>query len=283
MAAAPDPLVSTAELAAAYADPRLVVLDATWLLPGEGDARAGYVAGHLPGAVLFEIDAASDAASDLPHMLPAPETFAAYAGALGVDHDARVVIYDQPGLFSAARVWWMLRAMGTRDVRVLSGGLPRWRAEGRPVESGEVRRPAARFTPDPDPALVAGREEVSAALATGSAQVADARPAARFSGAAPEPRPGLRGGHMPGAHSLPLSTLLAEGALKPDAELRAAFAAAGLNPEAPLIATCGSGVTAAAIALAQARLGRWDTAVYDGAWAEWGACAELPVATGPAA
>ena len=283
MAAAPDPLISTAELAGAYADPSLCVVDGSWFLPGQGDAAAGFAAAHLPGAVRFDIDAASDPATDLPHMLAAPEAFAAYMGAVGVADDARLVIYDQQGLFSAARVWWNLRAMGARDVRVLDGGLPRWRAEGRPLERGPAAdRPAARFTPRRDRDRVVDLAALRARLAQGG-QVADARPADRFRGEAAEPRPGLARGHMPGARSLPLSALLADGALKPVGELRAAFADAGVDPDAPLTATCGSGVTAAAIALAQARLGRDDAAVYDGAWAEWGARLDLPVATGPAA
>lgn len=277
-----DPLISTPELQAGLGDADLRVLDASWFLDGR-DARAAWREAHIPGAGFFDIDAISDRESPLPHMLASPQTFAASAGALGLGRDDRIVVYDQQGLFSAARVWWSLRAMGAGRVQVLDGGLPKWRAEGRPVESGEPAvAPAsfeARFRPD----LVRDFDGVRAALVSGAGQVVDARPAARFLGEAPEPRAGLRSGHMPGARNLPFGTLLnADGTMKGRADLTAVFAAAGIDPARPVTATCGSGVTAAIIALALARLGRDDVAIYDGAWAEWGARADAEVVTGPA-
>lgn len=278
MAAEPSPLVSTRALAATLDDPGLRLVDATWFLDGR-DARAAHAAARLPRAVFFDIDALSEPESPLPHMLPAPEAFAVAMGALGLADTDRIVVYDAQGLFSAARVWWSFRAMGATRVQVLDGGLPKWRAEGRPLESGPSAQPApATFRPTFRAEAVADLEAVRRALAEGSAQVADARPAARFRGEAPEPRPGLRRGHMPGARSLPFAELLnADGTMKPPAALRAAFAAAGVDPEQPLVATCGSGVTAAIIVLALAVLGR-EATLYDGSWAEWGGRDDTAVA-----
>ena len=267
-----EPLVSTTWLADRLGEPALRLVDATWVFPDSGrDPRADFLAAHLPGAVFFDIDAVADRGSDLPHMLPPPEAFAAAVGALGLGDGARIVVYDQHGLLSAARLWWSLRAMGHGAVSVLDGGLPKWRAEGQPVGSGEPAPTSATFTPRPVPALVRDRAAVEQALQTGE-QVVDARPSPRFRGEAPEPRPGLASGHMPGARNLPSSALFAaDGAMLPAPELAAAFAKAGVDLDRPVTASCGSGITACLLALALARLGRWDAAIYDGSWAEWGA------------
>jgi thiosulfate/3-mercaptopyruvate sulfurtransferase len=278
-----DPLVSTVWLAERLGDPDVQVVDATWFMPNEGrSGRAEYERGHIPGAVFFDIDAIADPTTDLPHMLPGPQAFAEQAGALGLRREAEVVVYDALGLFSAPRVWWTLRVMGFAGVHVLDGGLPKWRAEGKPVET---RRPS----PDPtvlrsvyDPDLVRDVGAVRQLLSERDAQLVDARPAARFRGEAPEPRAGLRSGHMPGARNLPWGDLVrADGTLRAPGEIRAAFEAAGVDLAAPIVTSCGSGVSAALLALALARIGREDVAVYDGSWTEWGGRADTPVVTGP--
>ncbi|HEY8617895.1 3-mercaptopyruvate sulfurtransferase [Phenylobacterium sp.] len=273
-----SPLVSTEWLAARLGE--VQVVDATWFMPGEGVGRESYEAGHIPGAVFFDIDDLSDKAVDLPHMLPAPAAFAEAAGALGLTRERPVVVYDAHGIFSAPRAWWTLRVMGFPEVFVLDGGLKTWRAEARPVETGPgAPRPAA-LEPAFRPELVRDVEQVRDALA-GAAQVVDARAAARFRGEAPEPRAGLRSGHMPGARNVPWSGLVAaDGTLKPSGELRQAFTAAGVDLNRPVVTTCGSGVSAAILSLALTQLGCADAPVYDGSWAEWGGRADTPVATG---
>jgi thiosulfate/3-mercaptopyruvate sulfurtransferase len=286
-----DPLISTQALADRLGAPDLRIIDASYRSQAGVaspppwwrdvvDPRADFAAGRLPGAVYLDIDAVSDADSALPHMLASPEVFARVVSGLGVSQDDDIVVYDNSGLFSAARAWWMLRVMGARRVRVLDGGGPKWRAEGRPLETGPARVPTpARFTPDFRAADVVGIEEVRRALAAGD-QVVDARSRARFTGQAPEPRPGLRSGRMPGALSLPFPGIMDDsGVMKRGADLQAVLEAAGVDLARPVITTCGSGVTAANLNLALAVLGR-PSRLYDGSWTEWGGRADTPVETG---
>ena len=277
-----DPMVSTAWLAERLDDPAIRILDASWFLPGAGrDPAVEYAAGHIPGAVRFDIDAVSDRANDLPHMLAPASDFAVAMRRLGLDPASTAVAYDTAGLFSAARAWWNLRAMGHRSVFVLDGGFPRWVAEDRSVETG-WRKPAhGEFKARPVEALTRDLGEVRHALDEGLAQVIDARPSGRFQGSAPEPRAGLRSGHMPGALNIPWDAVVDRGSLAPAERLREIFEAAGARLDRPIITTCGSGVSACMLALALARLGREDVAVYDGSWSEWGGRSDTPVVTGP--
>jgi thiosulfate/3-mercaptopyruvate sulfurtransferase len=274
-----DPLVSTAWLGERLGSEDVRIVDASWFMPGE--ARTGaeaYAAGHIPGAVFFDIDAISDHATDLPHMLPAADVFAEAAGDLGLRRDLIIVVYDAQGIFSAPRVWWTLRAMGFPVVFVLDGGLLKWRAEGRPTETARPHPAPATLEPAFDPSLVRDLDAVRGLLETHDAQVVDARPGPRFRGEVPEPRAGLRGGHMPGALNVPWAGLInADGTMKSGAELRTAFEGAGVDLDGPIVTTCGSGVSASLLALALARLGRDDVAVYDGSWTEWGGRADTPV------
>jgi len=279
-----SPLVTTDWLAEHLGEPGLVVLDGSWHMPDAGrDAKAEYAQGHIPGAVFFDIDGISDHTTSLPHMLPAPADFATAVRRLGVEADTTVVVYDSVGVFSAPRVWWTFRAMGHDQVFVLDGGLKKWLAEGHPVEAGWREAPHGEFKAHFRPELVQNLAGVRQLLESGAAQVVDARSAARFRGEAPEPRYGVREGHMPGACNAPWSGIVAEdGAVKPALALRAAFEAAGVDLSRPIVTTCGSGISASILALALAVLGRDDVPVYDGSWSEWGAAdAGTPVATGP--
>ena len=274
---------STERLAAHLGDPDLGVIDASWHLPPTGrNGAAEFALMHIPGSVFFDIDVIAERSSGLPHMLPEPKAFAAEMEALGLGDGMRFVVYDALGLFAAARVWWTLRAFGARDVRVLEGGLPQWLKEGRPVESGLVHPKPRVFTPRLDESVVASLQEVREALADGSAQVVDARPAERFRGEAPEPRPGLRSGHMPGSFNVPFVDIIEHGHLKSGEDLAAAFKNAQVDLAKPIITTCGSGVSAAILALAVEEAGGKVEGLYDGSWAEWGSRADCPVATGPA-
>jgi thiosulfate/3-mercaptopyruvate sulfurtransferase len=279
----PRTLVSTEWLARHLRDPDLRVLDASWYLPDTGrDAKAEYDAAHIPGARFFDIDEIADHRSSLPHMAPPPEKFVSRLRAMGVGDGHQVVVYDGAGLFSAARVWWTFRLMGKTDVAVLDGGFPKWRAEGREVEDLPPVIRDRHMTVSRQNHLVRDVTQVAHAAKLGQAEVIDARSSARFRGEVPEPRPGLRSGHIPGSKNLPYADLLTpDGTMKASPALRAAFQAAGVDLAKPAITSCGSGVTAAILSLALERIGHRNHALYDGSWAEWGMYDDLKVVTGP--
>ena len=273
---------TTAELAAELEDPNLGVIDASWHLPNAGRIGAAeFRLKHIPGAVFFDIDTIADRDQGLPHMLPKPEALAKAMTALGLGDGMRFVVYDATGLYAAARVWWTLRAYGVEDVRILDGGLPRWIKEGRPLETGDAHPKPRLFTPRLEDHFVATLDEVRAALKTGSAQVVDARPADRFRGDVPEPRPGVRSGRIPGSLNLPFVDIIERGSLKTPDALKAVFAEHGIDLQKPIITTCGSGVTAAILTLAVEEAGGKVEGLYDGSWAEWGSRSDCEVATGP--
>lgn len=260
----------------------LSIVDASWYLPAQNrDGRAEYEAAHIPGAVFFDQDKVVDADSPLPHTLPTPEAFARYAGEAGISADDTIVVYDGPGIFTAPRVWWMFRVMGAPNVFVLDGGFDNWKKDGRPVTAETPAKSPATFNASFAAAKVTSFDDMQRIVADGSSQIADARPAGRFTGEQPEPREGMRSGHMPGARSVPTPTLSEGGYLKDLDGLRQTLREAGVDPGKLVVTSCGSGVTAAVITLALASLGSEDHKLYDGSWSEWGARADTPVETGP--
>lgn len=276
-------IVSTTWLSDHLGSPDIAIVDASWHLPtANRDARREFLSAHIAGAQFFDIDELSDATSPLPHMLPSPEKFSSRMRKMGIGDGKRIVAYDTTGLFSTARAWWMFKVFGHDDVAVLDGGLKKWIAEGRAVEDGPAPKPQERhFTARFRGSMVRDMREVTAALRTGSAQIADARSGTRFRGEEVEPRPGVRAGHMPGARNVHYASLLnADGTLKPPEGIRQAFEAAGIDLSKPVITSCGSGVTAAILTLGLTLLGVRDQALYDGSWTEWGGAVDTPVATG---
>ncbi|MBR1361754.1 3-mercaptopyruvate sulfurtransferase [Bradyrhizobium ottawaense] len=280
-----DPLVSTEWLAAHINDSNVKVLDASFKLPGVLPLpKDDYLAAHLPGAAFFDVDAVSDHSNPLPHMYPSAEQFGRDIGNLGISNADTVVLYDAGGWVAAPRAWWMFLAFGHDNVRILNGGLKKWRAEGRAVESGEVKPKPATFKASYDSNRVRSMQQLIANVESRAEQVIDARAGDRFEGRAPEPRAGIRSGHIPGARNVPYNQLFdaATGTMKPLEDLRAAFTSAGVKLDAPIVTSCGSGVSAGVLTLALYRLGITDTALYDGSWSEWGQEGGPAIATGPA-
>ena len=273
-------LKSSEWLAEHLHDRQVVVVDGSSVPVGQkGDAHADYRNAHIPGAVFFDIEAISDHSTELPHMLPGPAQFSEAVGALGIGDGDTVVVYDSIGLYSAPRVWWTFRIFGAENAFILDGGLPKWKAEGRPLESGDGKRPPRKFNADMNVAAVAMLADVRMALVDESTQIVDARSAERFAGKAPEPRPGLRSGHMPGAFNVPFQRVLDNGRLASRERIEEAFTAAGVDLDKPIITSCGSGLTAAILLLALDSIGKMPQ-LYDGSWSEWGSRPDLPVTRG---
>ena len=285
MTSTTDPLVSTEWLAAHLNDPRVRVVDASFKLPGVLPLpKDDYLKSHLPGAVFFDVDAVSDHSNPLPHMFPSAEQFGRDVGALGIGNDDTVVVYDSGGWVAGPRAWWMFLSFGHDNLRVLNGGLKKWAAEGRKVESGEVTPKPATFEATFDARRVRSMQQMIANVASRAEQVIDARANERYQGKAAEPRPGIRAGHIPGSLNLPYNNLVnaATGEMKSLDEIRAAFLGAGVKLDAPIVTSCGSGVSAGVLTIALYRLGVENPALYDGSWTEWGAAGGPPIATGPA-
>ncbi len=279
------PLVTTSWLAETADEPTVKIIDGSWRMPGGAPARTDYENRHIVGAVFFDIDAVADQQSSLPHMLPTPAEFAEHAGALGLSPKDKIVVYDDQGIFSAARVWWAFRAMGHKDVAVLDGGLPKWLRENRAVTNTKTVIQPTHYKTQPKASLVSNADEVRAALSDTNQEIVDARPSARFLGTAPEPRDGLHTGHMPGAKTIPFGNLInADGAMRPADEIKTIFAEANVDLSLNIITSCGSGVTAAVLSLALEIIGHDRHSLYDGSWAEWGNKdndkREFPVTTG---
>jgi thiosulfate/3-mercaptopyruvate sulfurtransferase len=271
-------LKSTEWLAGKLGDDKVVVVDGSYYLTTENrNAKEEYLKAHIPGAVFFDINAIADTETDLPHMLPGPDQFGTALGALGVSEKDTIVVYDGKGLYSAPRVWWTLRIFGAKDVYILDGGMPAWKAEGRPTEAGEVKRAPRTFAAEMDTGAVAMVSDVQMALNNEDIQVVDARSAGRFAGTEPEPRKGLRGGHMPGALNVPFTEIVENGRLAAPDKIAAAFARGGVDTDKPMITSCGSGVTAVVLALGLDAIGKKMPRVYDGSWTEWASRADLPV------
>jgi thiosulfate/3-mercaptopyruvate sulfurtransferase len=276
-------LTETDWLASELEAPDIVIIDGSWHMPSEGrDARAEYLEEHIPGAIFFDIDEIADTKSPLPHMLPPPEKFSSRMRSMGIGDGSRIVVYDTSGMFSAARVWWTFRVMGFDDVTVLNGGLPKWKREGLPLESGEpTPRSTRHFTSRRNADLVRDVYDMKGIIKDHSAEIIDCRSADRFAGKVAEPRPGVRSGRIPGSINVPYGKLVnADGTLKSKPELERVLARAGVDLAKPIVTSCGSGITASILALALAEIGHRRTAVYDGSWSEWGADQSLPVETG---